>query len=199
MEAPIVADIVDIDVPPGFDSLISTTNLAKVRNGIQTPIKEVTDMPAPIFAGVSNVSAIGSATAAQYSLVYQNLNLTTNEAPDVIRDAFGLTQYDPGNSTDSTFVGIFTSFQNTTFGQYIATQPLDKFNCGQEYVFTLDGSVVPSFGMTRAAFTLNPNGLCPVAEDYNTFEIALRPSLGSNVSLRPSDESILLYVNENYP
>jgi len=201
LEAPIVADIVDIDVPPGFDDLISSSDLAKVRNGIQTPIIEVTDMPAPIFAGVSNASAIDEATAAQYSLVYENMNLTTNEAPDVIRDAFGLTQYDPGNSTDSTFVGIFTAtIQNVTFGQYIATQPLDKFNCGQEYIFKLDNSLVPNFGgMTRAEFTLASNGLCPVAEDYNTFEIAPVPPAGFGVSSIPSDESILLYINAQYP
>jgi len=198
LQAPIVADIVDIDVPPGFDDLISISNLAKVRNRIQSPITEVTDMPAPIFAGVSNASAIADATAAQYSLVYQNLNLGTNAAPDVIRDAFGLTQYDPGNSTDSTFVGIFTSLQNVTFGQYIATQPLDKFNCGQEYIFTLDDSLVPNFGgMTRAEFTLASNGICPDAEDYNTFEIASKPPLGSGVPSIPG-EDILLYINANY-
>ena len=95
-QAPIVADIIDIDVPPGFDSIISSTNVTKVRNGIHTQITNVTEMPAPIFAGVFNDSAKGNATAAQYSLVYLNMNLTANETPEDIQDAFGLTQYDAG-------------------------------------------------------------------------------------------------------
>ncbi|KKL11473.1 hypothetical protein LCGC14_2545470, partial [marine sediment metagenome] len=176
------------------------SNLAKVRNGIQTPITKVTDMPAPIYAGVANASAIGEATAAQYSLVYQNLNLTTNEAPDVIRAAFGLTQYDSGISTDSTFVGIFTATgESATFGQYIATQPLDRFNCGQEYVFTLDDTLVPTYGgMTRAVFTIDSAGICPDVEDYNTFEITETPSAGSGAPTL-SGEDILLSVRARYP
>jgi len=70
LQAPIEGDIVDIDVPLGFDTIISSNNLSKVRNDTRTLITEVTDMPAPIFAGVSNALAIGNATAAQYSLVF---------------------------------------------------------------------------------------------------------------------------------
>ena len=98
------------------------------------------------------------------------------------------------------------STQDPTFGQYIATQPLDKFNCGQEYIFELDDSLVPPFGgMTRAAFSLNSNGLCPNVEDYNTFEIAPVPPLGSGAPPLVSnftqfvDEEILLYINAQYP
>jgi len=109
----IEGDIVDIDVPPTFDALTGSVNLFKVRNSIQTPIVKVTDMPAPIFAGVSNASAIGNATELQYSLSYQNIvGLSSNERPEDLRAAFGLTQYDAGtaaNATNSTFVGIFTS------------------------------------------------------------------------------------------
>jgi len=184
-EAPISADILDIDSPPGFDFITASANLTKVRNGTKVPITEVTDMPAPIFAGVSNASSIGNATADQYSLVYQNMNLTTNETPQNIREAFNLTQYDAGsstNSTNSTFVGVFTATQGLASGQYVATQPFDKFNCGQEYIFTLDDTLVPSFGgMTRAEFTLNSSGTCPAAEDYNTFEIASVPPAGSGI------------------
>jgi len=172
LEAPIVGDIVDIDVPPGFDDVISNAGLAKVRKGIETPITEVTDMPAPIFAGVSNNSAIDDATDAQYSLVYRNINLTANDTPDNIRNAFGLTTYDAGNFTDSTFVGILTASKEQFGTQFIATQPFDKFNCGQEYIFPLDNTLIPSYGgIIQTAFTLNSNGLCPDGEDYNTFAL----------------------------
>ncbi|MEE8207877.1 MAG: hypothetical protein V3T88_02835, partial [Nitrosomonadaceae bacterium] len=200
----IEGDIVDIDVPPTFDTLTGSTNLFKVRNSTQIPIVEVTDMPAPIFAGVSNASAIGNATEMQYSLFYQNIGaLSSNERPEDISSAFGLTQYDAGtaaNATNSTFVGIFTATdESPSYGQYVATQPLDKFNCGQEYVFELDESLVPSYGgMTRAEFTIDSAGTCPDAEDYNTFEITALPAPGSGAPAL-TNEDILLSVNARYP
>ena len=50
----------------------------------------------------ANAAAIASATASQYTLLYQNLNLASNAAPKDLRTAFNLTQYDAGTSFNAT-------------------------------------------------------------------------------------------------
>ena len=46
----------------GFDSLISSADIHKVLNGATQSIKRTSDLPAPIFAGVNNATAIQNAT-----------------------------------------------------------------------------------------------------------------------------------------
>jgi len=160
----------------------------------------VADLPAPLYAGSANASAIGNATLLPNTLLYSNLEtLTRNETPEDIRDAFGLTQYDSGNSTDSAFVGVFTATRESAeFGQYIATQPLDRFVCGGHYAFALDTRLVPTYGgITKAEFTISSAGLCPDVEGYNTFEVTAVPSSSSTPELHGED--ILLSINAKYP
>jgi len=198
------ADIIDINVPPGFDSLTSSINLNKVRDGIQTPITKVSDLPPTIFAGALNSSAIDNATKAQYTLLYKNaVGLTQNESPQDIKDFFGLARYDTGNYTNATFVGVLTSTEQEVFGQYIATQPLDGFTCGKRHIFTLDDSLVPTYGgITDVDLTPFINGTCPRVEDYLTYEIQNAIPLGTGLpSLEASgiDEDTLLYIRAQYP
>jgi len=116
-------------------------------------------MPAPAFVGVDDQNAVLNTSNARYTLLYNNLNLLPNESPEDIRDAFALTQYDAGNFTETTFVGVIAATEQSAFGQYLATTPFDKFNCGQQYVYTLDDTLVPTFGgVTRTEFTREKEG-----------------------------------------
>src|SRR3989304_2079553 len=77
--------------------------------------------------------------------------------------------------------------------------PVDRFNCGQQYVYNMSENLVPSFGgITRTEFTLDQNGICPDSEDYITFEIASVPPAGSGAPTL-SNKDILLYVNPQFP
>jgi len=171
------SDIVDIQDPARFDALISSADLFKVRNNQAIQISRTSELPAPIFAGVNNATALAHALATQYSMLYENVaGLNSNALPEDITSTFNLTTYDGGNSTDATFVGVMTATEESTFGQYIATQPVDKFNCGQQYVFPLDNSTVPSFGgLTNVTFTISQTATCVEGKDYNTFEVNSTP------------------------
>ena len=155
-------------------------------------------MPAPMVISVNNQTGVADYSGVQYTILYQNLNLTPNETPEDIRAAFSLEQYDAGNFTALTMIGVLSVTESPS-GQYIATQPVDRFNCGQQYVYNMSESLVPSFGgITRAEFTLDQNGICPDSEDYITFEIASVPPAGSGAPGLVG-EDILLYVNPQFP
>jgi hypothetical protein len=190
------SDILDI-ANNRFDEIATANNLTRVRNGIHETISNVTSMPSPYFAGVNNSTAIVNAISSQYTLFYQNMTMPLNNIPEKIRIAFALAQYDAGNFTETTFVGVFAAtgqFGNT---QYLATIPIDKFNCGQQYMYSLDETLTPEFGgLSRADFSLDQNGVCPESEDYLTFEITSVPPVGIPTL---SGEDILLYVNPQYP
>jgi hypothetical protein len=124
------SDILDI-AGYRFDELVLNNQLTKVLNGIQEPLYNVTKMPAPVFVGVDNQNAVSATADSQYTLLYKSLNLTPNDIPEDIRAAFNQTAYDAGNFTQTTFVGVFSATAQPSFGQYLATQPFDKFNCGQ--------------------------------------------------------------------
>jgi hypothetical protein len=155
------SDIVDI-ANYRFDEFVQNNNITRVLNGVQEPLNNVTEMPAPAFVGVDDQNAVLNAADTRYTLLYKNLNLTPNDSPEDIRAAFGQTAYDAGNFTGTTFVGVLSATNQTAFGQYLATQPFDRFNCGQQYVYTLDNTLVQSFGgIARTAFTLDEHGVCP--------------------------------------
>jgi len=195
-------DTIDIRDPPGFDGLTSNNELAKVTNETQTLITKVNELPSAIFVGALNASAIQNGTESQYTLVYNNTTgLGPNELPVDIRDFFSLAPYDIGTNTDATIIGVLTATEETAaFGQYIATQPIAQFNCGQRYIFSLDDSLVPSYGgMKGVDFTLAKSGTCPTTqEDYITYEIASNPPSISNAPVLLG-EHILLYLNVRFP
>src|SRR3990172_2075799 len=99
------SDILDI-ANNRFDEIVAANNLTSVRNGMQETILNVTSMPSPYFAGVNNSTAIAKAINSQYTLLYKNLVLPPNDIPEDVRNSFGLTQYDAGNFTETTFGGI---------------------------------------------------------------------------------------------
>jgi hypothetical protein len=191
------SDTVDIDSPPGFDGLLDSVDIFKVR-GTQQKITEVDEMPVPIFVGANNLTQIDNAVDSQYTLLYKNIaTLTPNATPEDIIDAFALAPFDSGNSPDTTFVGILTATPASSSGQYIATQPLDKFNCGQRYIFDLDETLVPSYGgLSKVDFTLSDTGVCPDGIDYVTYEVAPKVTSGAPAL---ANEDILLYLNVQFP
>ncbi|MGH9910690.1 MAG: hypothetical protein ACRD32_08615, partial [Nitrososphaerales archaeon] len=189
------SDILDI-ADNGFDDLLSSIQLVKINNGTQVIISKTSDMPAPIFAGVNNTAAISQAIASQSTLLYKNLVLPPNESPENIKDAFRQTPYDSGNFTQTTFVGVMAATEPTS-RQYLTTQPFDKFNCGQQYIYGIDKTLVPTYGGLRGFnLTLDATGVCPDVPDYLTFEVAKTPSVGVPLL---SGKDTLLYINPQYP
>ncbi|MGH9909916.1 MAG: hypothetical protein ACRD32_04685, partial [Nitrososphaerales archaeon] len=192
------SDILDI-ANNGFDDIRSSIQLVKVNNGSQVIINYTTDMPAPIFAGANNATAIANAIAVQFTLLYKNLLLPANDTPEDVITKFRQTPYDAGNFTQTILVGVMAATENSTSMQYLATQPFDKFNCGQQYIYGIDETLVPTFGgMSRTEFRLDQNGVCPDSEDYLTFEIAPVPPIGAGTP-GLGGQDILLYVNPQYP
>jgi len=191
------SDILDI-ANYNFTELLENVALTRVDAGVQTLITQVDELPEPIFIGTND--PIGTITAAnsQPTLLYKNLFIAPGESPENIRNSFAQTSYDAGNFTETTFVGVFAATENTTSSQYLATIPHDKFNCGQRYIYSLDNTLVPSYGGLKGFdLTIDQNGVCPdVQEDYLTFEIT--PSIGITSLLAPSQE-VLLYVNPQFP
>jgi len=174
--------------------------LIKVQNGIQTPIIEVDDMPAPLFIGANNYTGAIAEADAQPTILYQNFSLKANASPETIRNLFAQTSYDAGNFTDTTFVGVFAATNaSSKSSQYLSTIPVDKFNCGQRYVYGLDETLVPPYGgLTLMNLTVDANGVCPESEDYITFEIAPVPT-APGVPHALEDVATLLYVNPQFP
>jgi hypothetical protein len=188
------SDILDI-AENGFDSLLSGIQLVKVTNGTQVIINKTSDMPAPIFAGQDNSTAISNATASQATLLYKNLVLPPNASPEDIISAFRQTPYDSGVFEEASFVGVMAATQSAS-RQYLATQPFDKFNCDQQYLYSIDKTLVPTYGgMTQFALVIGDG--CVNSQDYLTFEIAQVPPAGSPTL--SADKEILLYVNPQYP
>src|SRR3990172_6784515 len=189
------SDILDI-ADNGFDDLLSSIQLVNVANGTQVIISKTSNIPAPIFAGVNNTIAISNAIASQYTLLYKNLVLPPNDSPEDIISAFRQTPYDSGNFTQTTFVGVLAATQSAS-RQYLATQPFDKFNCGQQYIYGMDETIVPTYGgMTGFDLTLDAAGVCPDVQDYLTFEVAQVPSTGIPLLY---GQDTLLYINPQYP
>jgi len=191
------SDILDIVNSTTFD--VIANKIIIVENGIQTPIVQVSDMPEPIFIGTNDPIGTKNAAEAQPTILYTNLGLKANALPETIRNSFALAPYDAGNFTETTFVGVFAATENTTSSQYLATIPHDKFNCGQRYIYSLDDTLIPTFGGLKGFdLTINKTGVCPESEDYITFEIAAVPPAGSGV---PGlvNEDVLLYVNPQFP
>jgi hypothetical protein len=188
------SDILDI-AENGFDDLLSGIQLVKVYNGTQVIISKTSDMPAPIFAGINNATAISNATTSQFTLLYKNLALPPNASPENIISAFRQTPYDSGNFTQTTFVGVMAVTESAS-RQYLATQPFDRFNCGQQYLYNIDNTLVPTYGgMAGFNLTLSTVGVCPSVQDYLTFEVAQAP-LG--LPTLPGQDT-LLYINPQYP
>ena len=193
------SDRIDI-ADGGFDDLLNAVELVNYFNGTQVIINKTSELPYPLFAGVNNASAIGNATALQSTLFYRNLvGLGSNETPYDIIAAFRQTPYDSGNFTETSFVGVLSATPDSTYGQYLATEPFDKFNCGQQYIYGLHESLVPTYGgITDFNFTLSATGTCPETPDYLTHEIAAVPPVGSGSPPLP-DEDVLLYINPQNP
>jgi len=192
------SDILDI---ANFTFNEIANKLIKVENGIQTPIIEVDDMPAPLFIGANNFNGAIVEADAQPTILYQDLGLIANASPETIRNSFAQTSYDAGNFTETTFVGVFAATETLSrSNQFLSTIPVDKFNCGQRYVYGLDETVIPFYGgLTLMDLTVDANGVCPESEDYITFEIAIEPPTGSGVPKTISDRNTQLYVNPEFP
>ena len=190
------SDILDI-ANYTFDNI--ENKLFRVDAGVQTPIDEVDQMPEPIFIGANDPADPVVVAEAQPTLLYKNLGLNENETPEDVRNAFGLAPYDAGNFTETTFVGVFAATEQTSSGQYLSTIPHDSFNCGQRYVYSLDDTLVPTYGGLKLLnLTLDTNGICPESEDFITFEVTQTPPAGSGVP-GLSGQDTLLYVNPQYP
>ena len=193
---PTNSDILDI-ANYTFDSI--ENKLFRVDAGVQTPIDEVDQMPEPIFIGANDPADPVVVAEAQPTLLYKNLGLNENETPEDVRNAFGLAPYDAGNFTETTFVGVFAATEQTSSGQYLSTIPHDSFNCGQRYVYSLDDTLVPTYGgMTRFDITTDITGTCPESEDYITFEVTSAPTAAGVPKILSGQDS-LLYVNPQYP
>jgi len=167
------SDILDI-ADNRFDEIVASTQLTLVQNGVQTQIENTTNLPSPLFIGVNNQTGAEDEAALQPSLLYKNINLGPNDTPENIRAAFALAPYDAGNFTETTFVGVFSATEESpVYGQYLATVPFDQFNCGQQYIYSLDDTLIPTFGgLAGFKLTIDSNGVCPdVQEDYLTFEV----------------------------
>jgi len=65
-------------------------------------------MPAPMVISVNNQTGVADYSGVQYTILYQNLSLTPNETPEDIRAAFALEQYDAGNFTELTMIGVLS-------------------------------------------------------------------------------------------
>jgi len=140
------SDILDI-ADNRFDEIVLSSQLANVLTGIETPIVATTDMSGPVFVGANDQGKVQTAVDAQSTLLYKNVVLTPNDIPENIRNAFVLAPYDAGNFTGTTMVGVLSATEESTvYGQYLATTPFDQFNCGQQYVFGLDDTLIPTFG-----------------------------------------------------
>ncbi|WP_220463407.1 prealbumin-like fold domain-containing protein [Nitrosopumilus sp. b1] len=201
-----VIDIDNVHVDNAqFATLLSPIKLTKVKDGIQTPITKVHDLPAPKFVGKNNTIGITNATKSQYSLLYKSLaELAPNESPDTVINAFRLNATDVGNSTSLSYVGVLASTaQSTVYGQYLATQPVEQFNCGQRYIYSLDDTLVPTYGgIKKVDFTVFENGTCPGTLDYITYEVSSKPPIESGIpSISETDplQETLLYINARFP
>jgi hypothetical protein len=183
----------------GFDNLLASVQLVNVTNGTQIIINKTSEMPYPIFVGVDKPIQINNAADSQATLLYRNLvGLTSNNTPDEIISAFRQTEYDAGNYTEISFIGVLSATEQSSSSQYLATEPFDKFNCGQQYLYGIDDTLVPNGGITGFNFTLDVTGTCPGVQDYLTHEIATVPPAGSGTPGLP-DEDILLYINPQNP
>ncbi|RDJ30883.1 MAG: hypothetical protein DWQ17_07825, partial [Crenarchaeota archaeon] len=201
-----VIDIDNVNIDSNqFGTLLNPIKLTKVKNGVQTPIVKVNDLPTPKLVGKNNTIAISNATDSQYTLLYKSLaELLPNESPDSIINAFRLNATDAGNSTSLSYVGILgATAQSNVYGQYLATQPVEQFNCGQRYIYSLDNTLVPTYGgIKKVDFTIFENGTCPGTLDYVTYEVASKPPIESGIpSITEKDptQNTLLYINARFP
>ena len=192
---------IDIDV---FAELEFPIQLTKVTNGVQETITSVDDLPTMKFAGINNTNALTNATASQSSLLYKSLSeLGRDEEADTIINAFRLNATDTGNSTSLAYVGIMTATgESGVYGQYLATQPVDSFNCGQRYIFPLDDTLLTSYGgIKNVDFTTSADGTCTATKDYITYEVSRTPPSTAAPTLDNNgiNEDTLLYINAQFP
>jgi len=200
-----VIDVENIDIDTDvFNEIELPIQLTIVTNGIQEAITSVDDLPTTKFAGINNASAITSATNSQSSLLYKDLSeLGRDEEASTIINEFRLNATDTGNSTSLVFIGVLSATaESPVYGQYLATQPVDSFNCGQRYIFPLDDTLLTSFGgIKKIDFTTFVNGTCTETEDYITYEIARTPPATAAPTLQNNgiNQDTLLYINAQFP